>query len=347
MRVTGNSFLNAFKVLAKKPVVLLLLFPLHAIAPFLLLLLPLLEDVDGRDNTIGMIIMLALLCLVVLAYLYMIVRAVLLVSPAMELLRDGAAGQDTPKGWFLRGLKRHWWKRLVLGCAEQSVSTVMSTIVQVILPIPVLMMMPLLIDTETSGDGGAFVSVMIAFYVLSILVSVVMAAVMFLVESLSSFLLTAFADRGFGASFQAVFGKVGRRKFAKLLGGRFLIALVSLIVVATLACGGLIAGSILQTGFNMDQSYRSTYDIDINPFESIDSVMDILPFAVVLAVCMLAYGLLEIYRFSYEFCVFQEVKNEEPPRLGQNEPIPAPIVAEGSGSAEAQESDSSGENTVL
>ncbi len=336
--MSGNSFLNAFRVLAKKPMVLLLLFPIHALSPLLLLLLPLLNQMEPiSDDAIVAIVMSVVLLAFLLTVLYALARSVLLVSPAMELLRDGTAGAETPDGWFLRGVKKHWWKRGVLGCAEYSISMLLSFAMQFVMMVPMAFMMIPITGAAGSGSVGLMITIMVLLYVLMFLISIVSALVMFVVESLSAYLLAAFADRDFVSSFKAVFGKTGRKKFYKLLGGRFVISLVATILVAFVAFGGFFAAFLAQADFQWDKmgsfaseqpySYGEDYSYELeDPFEAF-SYKDILPTAIIVTVCWLLYSVMEIYRFAYEFCVFQEVKNKEaaatlPPTI---DPEPAAV----------------------
>ena len=320
--MSGNSFLNAFKVLAKKPMALLLLFPIHAFTPLLLLLLPLLNQVKPiSDDAIAAIVMAVLLLAFLLAVLFALARSVLLVSPAMELLRDGAAGVETPAGWFLRGIKKHWWKRGILACAEYSISMLLSFAMQFVTMIPMAIIMIPMTGAAGSGSFGLLITIIVLMYALLILISIVSALVMYVVESLSAFMLVAFADRSFISSFRAIFGKTGRKKFYKLLGGRFVISLLAAILIAFVAFGGFFAAFLAQTDFQWDKigsaaseqpySYEDDYTYELeDPFEEF-SYKDILPTAIIVTVCWLLYSAMEIYRFAYEFCIFQEVKNKE------------------------------------
>jgi hypothetical protein len=300
MALTGTSLANAFIVLRRKPAVLLLLFPVQAFAPFFLLLIPLLEESPNDDITAFMKLMLTFGALAVI-FIVALARAVLLVPPAVELLHDGAAGAATPPGWFSRGIRRHWWKRLSIAAAEWSLTAAVNLIVQLILSFLMPLAAALMILPFAGDESAAELTAGVGFILLLAFCALgfVLFLFQFVVECFGAYLLPALADRGFAAAFRAVFGRLGAGRLAKLVGGRFLVGMAK--CVALFVC---MSAYILMIGFG---SHAVAYS----------GFADLAILAVALSICLFVTSCLSVYRNAFEFCVFQEVAAEEKQRAGQ------------------------------
>lgn len=279
--------------------ILLLLFPAQALAPFFLLVLPLFSAAPADDAS-GYLKLLLALGIAALVAVVALARAVLLIPPAMELLHDGAAGAKSPPDWYWRGLGRHWWKRISMSVAEWSVSSAVSIVAQFVLNIAMTLLIIPFIPLMAIGDATflAFYWVFILF-VFSIFY-LVFFVFRFLLESLGAYLLAAMTDRNLPQSFATVFGRQGMRRLPKLLGGRFLVGAVSTVFqIIAWTCCFVAMGAATSNGPSIG--------------------IPVLLFTIFAAcICIFIASCLSIYRNAFEFCVFQEIKNQESETLASD-----------------------------
>jgi hypothetical protein len=245
----NSAMLRAFRMLRQRPVLLLLILPIHAVSLLGLAFMPDMSGLMNLDalaessaymsfqmNNVAYMLVNSLLSLVSLAGLFV------LLPPAMELMADDAAGRETAPGWYTRGMKKHWWKpiavNMILGC----IVGVIALIVYIaLLVLAVIVMIPLLGLTspdfgsaqgmELSGGAVLAVVVVIIFIVL------VISAIVTFIQSLFALFLPALADRGFGEAFRLMFSRKGMRMLPRLFGGYLLIGAASTLIVCTFAAG--------------------------------------------------------------------------------------------------------------
>jgi hypothetical protein len=293
MAMKRNSIVNAFTLLSRKPLLLLLLVPTQA--------LPLLagELLPGSDTAFftpeSMLkYILVLLAFLAATLLLRIAGAVFLMPPAMELLHDGAAGEDTPNGWYGRGFRRHWWKPAVAGLITGFLEfcvVVMVTIALIIL-LFLFAFVLLMFYMDYHGDGVSDSTINLVPFIAGTSISLFINVIFLIIQSFFALLLPASADRGFGKAFKLMFSAAGIRKFPKLLGGYLLTGVVSLAVFAAFA-----AAYVLLSGpTSIDDAITVYY-----AFTSGWTGFFVLLFA----------SVLYIYRTAYQFSVYQEIRDRE------------------------------------
>lgn len=321
----GSSFLNAFRLLGRKPVLLLLLLPLQLAVPLLNKLISVPEAALGMEYyspyaatdafmASAMSQMAYALGILLLMVLVLLLAGFLLIPPAMELLHDGAQGKDTPGGWYGRGLRKHWWKPVTLGAIETGILTILGVILYFVMIFGVLMAAPDLMST--AGDYDFDNNLSAAFGVLAAAAIPILIFLFFMLVIVCFFamLLPATADRGFGASFRVLFAKAGFVRLLKTIGVYFLVGLFSSAINLLFIIGYLFfSGSLSSPGewANTLTSYSESW----TAFGA----------SAVLSFTML-------FKYAYIFCVFQEIKNKEAAAL----PPPSSPVIAGEGSVAPQ-----------
>jgi hypothetical protein len=290
--LTGSALANAFNVLKRKPMILLLLFPIQALAPLFLLVIPLFSAAPG-DDTVGLLKILLVFGIIAIIGITALARAILLIPAAMELLHDGAAGADTPAGWYRRSLGKHWWKQLSLsivqGILQFAESTVLQFIMSIAITIPFILFIPF-IANDNSFTGFGFGATL---FFICLIFGIVSFVFQFFLESLFAYLLPAITDRSAGKAIKAIFSGRGMRKAPKLLGGRLLIGTVSTILYAVaFFCFTFVISA--GAGFNFTSGMSG-----------------FVLFVCILCSCLFVTSYLSVYRNAFEFCVFQQIKKEE------------------------------------
>jgi hypothetical protein len=300
----SSSFLNAFRLIKRKPVLLLLLLPLQLAVPLIGRVVPLNlpADVGNVSSTTQMMnsmmgfygdifgMMGILLLLYVLA-------GVFLIPPAMELLHEGAQGAEAPSGWYGRGLVKHWWKPVAIGAIEVAITAIVSILFYIVLAIIVFAAVPQLGSlTGMQGLSESDLYTMASSLVVPVLV--LMAVFMLVYHLLLSFfamLMAATADRSFGDAFRALFSGFGFKKVMKVYGVYLLAQIVSGLVLAAFA-----AAYILLSGHI---SSREGFQTSLASFLG--------SWTYYFAIALASFTIL--FKSGYIFSVFQEIKNREAP----------------------------------
>lgn len=289
--MSKGSLANAYKVLGRKPILILLLLPLQAVSTLISKIVP---GASANPTMIpaGWEYLLAILIVYGGLFLLSTLRQILLLPPAMVLLQDGAAGQDTPPGWYSLGLKKHWWKPIALGAMELSIQIILIVVFYILLFIFVFIFIGILaagIDNLLSSPEPTPITL------LSFLIPCVpFTLVLIYVNSFFSLMLPALADRSFGAAFKLAFSKRGMKKIIKLAGVQLLIGFVSFCIYFAFGFGYVLLSGSMPDSFTGAMEAFSTFGSTWTGY-----------FAVLLI------SLPSLYLYAYQFCLMEEVRKEE------------------------------------
>jgi hypothetical protein len=310
-----SAMLQAFSTLRKKPMVLLLLLPVQFITVLSLKFLPDMSgmlDINNLENLNGssasafmapfmssfMVYMLisSMISLIALAAMF------LLTPPAMELLSDGAADVETEKGWYVRGLRKHWWKPIVASLIVGAITGAIVFIIYIVFVIVSLFATPLLTLGLAGQDYGmnsmndinsTLGPIMTASTIIGVIFGVILIVPIYFIEAMFATFLPALADRSFGDAFKLTFSKKGFRKVPKAFGGFLLLGLASFIIMAV-----FIAGYVLIAGIPSEPlAFFSMY---MKFFSSWVGVFSFLLVSLTVAI-----------KPAYQFCIYQQIKDEE------------------------------------
>jgi hypothetical protein len=286
--------INAFRILRRKPMLLLLLLPLHAAVPLAAKLLPaagtslseytITNFTDLMNYAIGLLPYFA--CLLGIVLLMYLAAGLLFVPPAMELLKDGADDLETPRGWYGRGMKKFWWKPAVLGTVEVAACGLLAVIFLVFIEL-----------IQFLGDPG--LSYLNPFALLSpegiamIALASVLCAAVYCVLCLFALLLPAAANGSLDAAFGAVFSKKGLKKALKVLCVFLLADMVSMAVYYMFEFGYILLGG-----------YRTSVD---NLFD----LMNLYASSWTAYCATVTASFVILFKYAYVFSVFREIRDEE------------------------------------
>lgn len=310
--MTRSSLANAFIVLARKPFVLLLLFPFEAFFPLCLLLQP--SFTVTFDDTLTFPRLMLILGVFTVILLLRLLKAVVLLPPAAELLSDGAAGRATPPGWFLRGLQLHWWKRLPLALIEWASWVVLYVFFQVVImfvmSFAMLALVPVFAMSQGLGANGPSAAVLLLLFAVILIGCGAITLAQFAVETLGAYLYPALVGKRFGEAFKAVFSRRGMRLLPKFAGGRLLVAFVRWAFVFAVA----VVHSMLTAGLGIT---------DMSGFGQTAL------FAALMGLCLFVSSYLSVYRHAFEFCVFREADGGGGQAKPPDEPAQIPLTKNG------------------
>lgn len=300
-----SAMLRAFQVLKEKPMILLLIFPMQALSAFSLKFLP---DFSSVLNLVGLysntsevystITTNFMIFSLINSLLSMVTFAgtFLLVPPAIELLRDGAAGRKTESSWYMRGLRLHWWKPIVSNMIVGAITGVVFIVFYVLLLVLSFAITPLIsagfsgMQVPSSGIEGPAI---IVGLIIGLIGGSVIGLAVLIIKALFAMFLPALADRSFGGAFKLMFSRKGLRKFFRAFGGLILISLVPSIFIVALGAAYIaltgIPGGTLGIVTALCNFLRSWTGV----------------FGTVL--CSLS----GVVTYAFEFCLFQQVKEEE------------------------------------
>jgi hypothetical protein len=308
----NSAMFRAFRMLRKKPILLLLLLPVNLISILSIVFMPdissyldfnaLMNNPNAMLTTMQVTNMVSTLVSSVVS-LVSLACIFLLLPPAMELMRDGAEGRETQAGWYSRGLRSHWWKPVVNGLVAQGIVGALAVGVSVVLAIVMMVvMMPLMsanmgtIDPSMPPDNivnGMMGNILPVSIAIGIVTALVLGALEIIIRSFLGLLLPALVDRPFGQAFKLMFSRRGLRKFPKLLGGLLLIQLVPGLFYTALGAGYfLIAG------------------IPGEPMGLVTLLFDFMRSWAGILGMLLVYVFKSI-TYPFEFCVYQQVLDEE------------------------------------
>lgn len=303
--------LQAFQALGRKPLVILLILPIALVKLLSILLMPdmsklldmnsLMSNSDAMAGQ-AMAANFASLTANSLSSVLAIACFFLLLPPAVELLMDGAAGTETQRGWYLRGLVSHWWKPVTSSALTGAAYIVVS------LPAIIAMVVGIFVNTlarstdmlelpDIASPNDAVNSMMgtvmlpllkqIAIY------GVIIGIIALAVYSILGMMLPALADRKFGAAFKLMFSKRGFRNLPRMAGG-----LLILYIVPVVALAGLGALYILPAG--LPKVYLGWMSAMLGFIKSWEYIL-----------IMLISALCVVLGYAFKFCVFRQVKEEE------------------------------------
>jgi hypothetical protein len=279
----SSSFLNAFRLIFKRPVLILLLLPLQLALPLVGRLMP--EASGFGIYAVELLLYLA--------------AGFLLIPPAMELMHDGTQGLDSPPGWYGRGLSRHGWKPVAIAAIEVGVVAAVGILFIVILAVVMTGALAGLINADVLADPTLLKDTDIYSALMPVIVPILIMTVIFLIlyEWIVSFfamMLPAAADRSFGDAFKALFKKPGFRKTLKVFGVYLLTDFISSLVVIAVT----VVGTLVTEGpFSPEDVQQSMLDFT--------STWAYYGIGAVLSLTML-------FKYGYIFSVFQEIKNGGP-----------------------------------
>jgi hypothetical protein len=306
-----SAMLQAFRALGKKPMIFLLVLPIALVGLLSVLLMPDMTKLMDMNNILNnsdamfsqtMAANIVSLTANSLASVLAIACFFLLLPPAVELLRDGAAGAETQRGWYLRGLVNHWWKPVTTSAITGAAYFIAS------LPVMIAMVVGLVMNTITrTVDMFAMpdftspndtVNNMMGTLMPAILKQIgiyvaIIGVVALVVYSILGMMLPALADRKFGAAFKLMFSKKGFRNLPRMAGG-----LATLYIVPMVACFGLGALYLLPTGLPKD--YLGWMTALFGFIKSWEYILAM----VIAALCI-------VLEYAFKFCVYQQTKEEE------------------------------------
>lgn len=306
--MNNSAMLRAFGMLRKRPVLILLILPMHAVSLLSLAFLPdLTKLLDFNALTSGSA-MLSMQASSIVSSLVSSLASVIsfaglfvLLPPAVELMADGAAGAETAPGWYGRGLRRHWWKPVVVSLITGAIlGAIVFVLYIAMIFLIIIVMIPFMgslswygSSPSASGAESALSGAMPAITAVAVIFGLFIAAISLLIQSFFGLFLPALADRGFGGAFRLMFSRKGLRKFPRMLGGMALISLVSGLIVTTLG-----ALRILIVGIPEGQLGPV-----IALWDFIRSAPGILG--------MLLVSVIGLLQYPFQFGVYQMVKDEE------------------------------------
>lgn len=313
-----SAMLQAFQVLRKKPMVLLLLLPLPivtvAVSAISLYTMPdmskmfdmnyMMEYTNTLDRS-GSMMMMNIISLLAssVSSILAVISAFVLVPPAMELLSDGAAGMETSRGWYMRGLRQHWWKPFVDGAITEGIYAILAIPLAVVLFIVIMAVTTGMAFGSFASDSNGIIeagsldmfetNMMATMFVILGAFMLILYGVLWILKSVFGVFLPALADRKFGDAFKLLFSKKGFRKLPKMLGGQLLLGLVPGLFYILLG-----AAYILITG--IPEGPMGILIAMINFMKSWAGILGML------------FGVLFIVlTYAFRFCVYQQIKDEE------------------------------------
>jgi hypothetical protein len=295
----SSSFLNAFRLLAKKPVLLLLLLPLQFALPLVSRLMPMPDIANGIGSSSEMMmngagdVYLYLFGMYGITLVLYLLAGFFLIPPAMELLHEGANSADTPAGWYGRGLKKHWWKPVTFGAMQTGIMFVLGIMFYLIILVIMFISLPGLIHSSLRYQDDGIVSSLLPVLGAILIPLILFALIYMLIYSFFAMLLPASADRGFGAAFKVLFSGYGFKKVMKVYGVYLLTSILSIVICFLLMLGYSLVMSMA--------SFREAMDFAASDFTNswvFYGVSVVLSFIIP-------------FRYAYIFCVFQEIKNRE------------------------------------
>jgi hypothetical protein len=306
-----SAMSQAFKALGRKPLVFLLILPVPLAGILHVCFMPDLSKLMDLNNAVynmeyypdfqffadqmRSIVVGSLASVISLAGIF------LLLPPAVELLRDGAAGTETPRGWFARGIVNHWWKPAVTSVITGAAYFVVS------IPAAIVMCVSIFMRSFTlTGDfyfssymspNDAVNTVMNTLFPDLLWQIVIFGAVFgvlaLVAYSLFGLMLPALADRKFGAAFKLMFGRKGFRNLPRMAGGLLLLYVVPQAVFV-----GFGALYVMTAGVPGD--YMGWI---LALYSFIRSWAGLLAFVISALFIVLTY--------AFKFCVYQQIKEEE------------------------------------
>lgn len=311
--MNNGAMYRAFQMIRKKPVILLLLLPIHAVSLLTFTFMPdfsqMLNSINSLDSSAMMsfqmknmlyVLASSMISLISLAGLFV------LMPPAMELLSDGAAGRETGNGWYSRGLRKHWWKPVVVNLITGAIMGVIMIILYIAIAVILGIFIGIWSGARYGGndaniDLNDFLGgIMPAMLAGGVIFGSVLFVVTLLFRSFFALFLPALADRGFGEAFKLMFSRKGLRKFPRVLGGFLVINLVSGLIVTTFG-----AGHILLAG------------IPSGPFGPLVAILNFLR-SWTGAFALLLGSVISIMQFPFQFSVYQTIKDEETAAMIKN-----------------------------
>lgn len=305
-----SAMLQAFKVIGQKPIVLLLILPIQAISVLCMKFYPDMSSMLDMNNLINMSqnsissymmsfmsSFLVFMLVASLASLLGLAAMFLLTPPSMELFRDGAAGAETEVGWYLRGLRKHWWKPIVASLVLGAATSIVGFIFYIIYFVVSLFISPLIglgmAGISTNDINSVMGQTMNISLIVGSVFGLAMAVPLVFVEAMFATFLPALADKGFGEAFKLVFSKKGFRKVPKAFGGYLLMALASTLITVVFFIGYVLLTGIPEGPFG----YFTVI------FKYISSWAGVLS--------MLLASLTVVIKPAFQFCLYQQIKDEE------------------------------------
>lgn len=296
-----SAMLQALQALQKKPILILLILPIQVVSLISLAFLPDFSSLmnlnsltSGSSSALVAFQASDMIYLLVNSFASLVSLAgmFVLIPPAIELLRDCAAGVETPAGWYARGLRKHWWKPIVSGLISGAIMFAFAFVLYIVLVV-VMMVGSVGLAIGSSAVTLSTNSIMPIAVIVGVVFGLIIAVIMLVIEAFFALFLPALADRGFGESFKLLFSRKGLRKLPKLFGGLLLIALIPGILNAA-----LMAGYLLIKGIPGDAMGLMT--VLMNYMHSWPFILG-----------MLFSGLARVVVYPFQFSVFQQVKDEE------------------------------------
>lgn len=300
-----SAMVRAFQLLADKPMVLLLIVPVQALSALSIKFMPDLSGLLNPNNFMNpatapdstfMLSYMVYLFISSIIGLVGLAAAFLLTPPAMELYADGAAERATEEGWYMRGLRKHWWKpivsRLVMSVpiAVVAIGVYIVTLLLSFLLVPMFSLGYSGLGGPSSGAEGGALVMGIAF---GLLVAGAIILASLAIQSFFALFLPALVDRSFGEAFKLLFSRKGLRKFFKAFGGFLILTVIPLVIIALL--GGL---------------YIVLNGVPDGPLGIVAAMLGFLrSWTGVLG--MFLASLTGVLIYAFEFSLYQQVKEEE------------------------------------
>lgn len=296
----SSSFLNAFRLIKRKPVLLLLLLPLQLAMPLVSRLMPLNvpntagDFADSAGAMSGVLnvysSMFGMIGIILLLY---ILAGIFLIPPAMELLHDGAQDSQSSSGWYGRAMAKHWWKPVSIGAIEVAILFVFYIFFVIIFAIIAVASAGQGLGSAMLNGDEAGLTSMVSMAIPILIIAFIFLMVVQLVISFFAMMLPATADRGFGESFKALFSGNGFKKVMKVFGVYLLTDIINVLIIVLFA----VAYMLLSGSFTSEAGIQGSYLAFLESWTYY--------FAAALA------SFIVLFKYGYVFSVFQEIKNRE------------------------------------
>ena len=309
--MNNSAMLRSIQLLKRKPMILLLLLPIQLVSALSLLAMPDMSKLLDFNNLIyhqeemmNSMMLANLMSMLVSSIVSLVSLAgmFLLIPPAMELLNDGAAGEDTTQGWYMRGLRSHWWKPIVSSMIIGTISGIVFFALYIVCVIASsIALAPILqsldgISRELSPIDAVNavlpqllgpLGIIIGLFVLVLLI------VELFVTSLFGLFLPALTDRKFSDAFKVLFSRKGLRQLPRMLGGQIILAVVPSILMAAL---GVV--------------YFAINGVPSQPYDMLIAILDFLrSWEFLLGVVLIS--IFPVINVAFQYCVYQKVRDAE------------------------------------
>ena len=281
-----SSVSRTFALLNRKPTVLLLYLPTLLVSGLFQMLV---TSPDTSALASDPTAMLGFFGIQMLRLLLEGLSLFLLMPAVVELLHDGIHEVESERGWYVRGLKKHWWKPVVFEAIRFAIIMVLAIIVVTISMVFMVASLSAVLSAPTDSLGGNELIPMLS--TLLPLGTALIGGVALC--SFFALLLPALSDRTFGQAFSLIFGK-GLKKYPKILA----VTAVTYLIIFAVGVGFFLAFVLLHGGVPTSlEELANAAKMYTNSWTSVLSTVFI--------------GLSGIFLYAYSFVVYREILDQE------------------------------------